>query len=245
MRIGIISDVHANLAALQVVLDELEKKQVDDYVCLGDVVGYGASPNECADLVREITSTTIMGNHDAAVSGKMDYSFYYDQAKQALDWTVEVLSEENLNWLRSLNYIETREDQQVCFSHGSPLAPSEFNYIFNMEQAHEAYLAKDQLAQVTFIGHSHLCRVFAFDDTDVIQMVPGLIELDPEKKYIISVGSVGQPRDYDPRAAYAVFDTDSRTFEQFRVEYDVALSAKRIYDARLPDAFGKRLFVGI
>ena len=245
MRIGIISDVHANLAALQVVLDELEKKKVDDYVCLGDVVGYGASPNECCELVKGVTSTTIMGNHDAAVSGKMDYSYYYDQAKQALDWTGEVLSEENINWLQTLSYIKVREEDKVCLSHGSPLEPSEFNYIFNMEQANEAYLSRDSLQQVTFIGHSHLCRIFSFNETNVVQMVPGLIELDPDKQYIISVGSVGQPRDYDPRAAYAVFDTDSRTFEQYRVSYDIALSAKRIYDARLPDAFGKRLFVGI
>ena len=245
MRIGIISDIHANLAALETVLEELETKNIDEYVCLGDVVGYGASPNECCNIVKNLARLTIMGNHDAAVAGKMDYSYYYDQAKQALDWTVEVLSEENIKWLQTLPYIQNEEDTNVCFSHGSPMNPSEFNYIFNMEQANEAYQHREDLLQVTFIGHSHLCRIFSFDNDGVVQMVPGLIELDPGKQYIISVGSVGQPRDYDPRAAYAIFDTESRTFEQYRVEYEVALSAKRIYDARLPDAFGKRLFVGI
>jgi len=245
MRIGIFSDVHANLAALEVVLEAFKDKQIDRYVCLGDVVGYGASPNECADIVKEISSLTIMGNHDAAVAGKMDYSYYYDQAKQALDWTGEVLSDENIEWLSQLPYIKNEEDIDVCFSHGAPINPEEFNYIFNMEQAREAYRVRDQLLQVTFIGHSHLCRVFSFGEEGVSQMVPGIIELDPKKQYVISVGSVGQPRDYDPRAAFAIFDTESRCFEQHRIEYDIALSAKRIYDVRLPDAFGKRLFVGI
>lgn len=245
MRIGILSDIHANLAALETVMEAFQKKSIDRYVCLGDVVGYGASPNECCDIIREISSLTIMGNHDAAVSGKMDYSYYYDQAKQALDWTVEVLRDEHIEWLRNLPYLKNEPDIDVCFSHGAPIHPEEFNYIFNMEQAREAYQHSKELLQVTFIGHSHLCRIFAHDGVEVVQMVPGLIELDPKKKYIISVGSVGQPRDYDPRAAFAIFDTENRTFEQYRVEYDISLSARRVFEARLPDAFGKRLFVGI
>lgn len=245
MRIGIFSDVHANLAALETVVEEIQKHSVDKYICLGDVVGYGASPNECCEIVKELASVIIMGNHDAAVAGKMDYSYYYDQAKQALDWTAEVLSEENLAWLRELPYLKPVDDIDVCYSHGSPINPEEFNYIFNMEQARDAYDHRDELLQVTFIGHSHLCRVFSFDDNDVQQMVPGQVDLESNKQYIISVGSVGQPRDYDPRAAYAIFDTETRSFSQHRVEYDIVLSAKRIYDARLPDAFGKRLFVGI
>lgn len=245
MRIGIFSDVHANLAALETVVKEIKQHSVDTYICLGDVVGYGASPNECCEIVKDLTSMVIMGNHDAAVAGKMDYSYYYDQAKQALDWTAEVLTDENLAWLQQLPYIHHATDIDVCYSHGAPIQPEEFNYIFNMEQARDAYEHREDLLQVTFIGHSHLCRVFSFDDTDVVQMVPGHVSLELDKQYIISVGSVGQPRDYDPRAAYAIFDTETRSFEQHRVDYDIVLSAKRIYDARLPDAFGKRLFVGI
>lgn len=245
MRIGIFSDVHANLAALETVVEAIKKHSVDVYICLGDVVGYGASPNECCDIVRELASVTIVGNHDAAVSGRMDYSFYYDQAKQALDWTAEVLRDEHLEWLRQLPYLSPQNEIDVLYSHGSPIEPEEFNYIFNMEQARDAYRYRDELLQVTFIGHSHLCRIFAFDDKGVVQMVPGHVDLEPEKQYVISVGSVGQPRDYDPRAAYAIFDTETRSFQQHRVEYDIGLSAKRVFEARLPDAFGKRLFVGI
>ncbi len=245
MRIGIFSDVHANLAALETVVEAIQKQGVDEYICLGDVVGYGASPNECCDIVRDLAKIIIMGNHDAAVSGKMDYSFYYDQAKQALDWTAEVTREDNIKWLQQLPYLSPQDDINTIYSHGSPIEPEEFNYIFNMEQAWDAYKYRDELLQVTFIGHSHLCRVFAFDDSGVVQMVPGHLDLEPGKQYIISVGSVGQPRDYDPRAAYAIFDTETRSFEQYRIEYDINISAKRIYDARLPDAFGKRLFVGI
>lgn len=245
MRIGIFSDVHGNLAALETVVEAFQKHSVDVHICLGDVVGYGASPNECCDIVHDLASITIIGNHDAAVAGKMDYSFYYDQAKQALDWTAEVLRDDNLEWLQQLPYLSPQEDIDVLYSHGSPIDPEEFNYIFNMEQARDAYRYRDELQQVTFIGHSHLCRVFAFDDKGVSQMVPGFIDLEDDKQYIVSIGSVGQPRDYDPRAAYAIFDTEARAFEQHRIEYDINLSAKRIFDARLPDAFGKRLFVGI
>jgi diadenosine tetraphosphatase ApaH/serine/threonine PP2A family protein phosphatase len=245
MRIGLFSDVHANLAAVEVVLEELEKKQVDEYVCLGDVVGYGASPNECCDLVRKYAKVTIVGNHDAAVSGRMDYSYYYDQARNALDWTASQINDDNMEWLASLPYLHHEEEYNITYSHGAPHNPEDFNYIFNMEQAREASRFREELKQVTFIGHSHLCRVFVFDDEDVLQMVPGALDLEDGKQYVISIGSVGQPRDYDPRAAYAIFDTEKRTIEQFRVEYDVELSAHRIFEARLPDAFGKRLFVGI
>jgi diadenosine tetraphosphatase ApaH/serine/threonine PP2A family protein phosphatase len=245
MRIGIFSDVHSNLEGLEAVLQVLEEEQVDRYVCLGDVVGYGANPNECCDRVKDIASVTLLGNHDAAVAGRMDYSYYYDQAKQALDWTAEVLSDENMEWLQGLKYLVNEEDISVCFCHGSPINPEEFDYIFNIEQAREAYEHRDNLMGVTFIGHSHLCRVFAFDSEGVLQMVPGRIELEEDKQYIMSVGSVGQPRDYDPRAAFAIFDAENRIFEQHRVEYDIATTSKKIYEARLPDAFGKRLFVGI
>ncbi|MEM1009415.1 MAG: metallophosphoesterase, partial [Myxococcota bacterium] len=173
------------------------------------------------------------------------YSYYYDQAKKALDWTVSCLSKENLAWLGSLPYIQPEAEISTIFSHGSPHEPEEFHYIFNMEQAQEAYQHQEDLLQVTFIGHSHLCRVFTYDQKDVTQMVPGLLELSPDKKYIISVGSVGQPRDYDPRAAYAIFDTESRTFEQFRLSYPIQTSARRSFEANLPDAFGKRLYFGI
>ncbi|MCA9613150.1 MAG: metallophosphoesterase family protein, partial [Myxococcales bacterium] len=110
MRLGIFSDVHANIEAMSAVMRAFEDEEIDEYYCLGDVVGYGASPNECADLVRETAKVTILGNHDAAVAGRMDYSYYYEAARQALDFHANILSKQNLEWLRSLPYSHVVED---------------------------------------------------------------------------------------------------------------------------------------
>ena len=133
MRIGILSDIHANLEALVQVEAVLGRLGVDRVICLGDVVGYGASPNDCCERIRALASITLLGNHDAAVSGRMDYAYYYDAARQALDWTVQQLDPDHLVWLRSLPYAHRVDD--LAFSHGSPILPGEFDYIFAVEQA--------------------------------------------------------------------------------------------------------------
>src|SRR5512146_217721 len=133
MRIGIFSDVHANIEAMNAVLDAFKSERIDKYVCIGDVVGYGASPNECCDVIRKTAAFTILGNHDAAVAGRMDYSYYYDAARQALDLHAEVLTRENMDWLRSLPF--DRHDDEFYFAHGSPVNLQEFEYIFSPEQA--------------------------------------------------------------------------------------------------------------
>src|SRR5512136_842402 len=135
MRFGIISDIHSNIEALSQVVRVLEGLRVDRVVCLGDVVGYGASVNECCSEVRRISEVTLLGNHDAAVSGRMDYSFYYDAARHALDWTAARIDLDHLEWLRSLPYAH-REDG-ITFSHGNPVAPVAYEYVFAMEQARE------------------------------------------------------------------------------------------------------------
>src|SRR5512143_1917045 len=133
MRIAVFSDVHANLEALQAVVRAYASERIDKYVCLGDTVGYGASPNDCCDIVRNLAAFTILGNHDAAVAGRMDYSYYYDAARQALDLHAEMLSPDNMEWLKTLPY-EVREGD-LTFCHGSPINLEEFEYIFSVEQA--------------------------------------------------------------------------------------------------------------
>src|SRR5580658_7830182 len=134
MRLGIFSDIHANLEALSAVLEAYRSERIDTYYCLGDTVGYGGSPNECADLVRETARKTILGNHDAAVSGRMDYSYYYEAARHALDAHAAMLSEANMTWLKSLPYEEKLDDSNVLLCHGSPVRLEEFEYIFAPEQ---------------------------------------------------------------------------------------------------------------
>ena len=243
MRIGIFSDVHANIEALKAVLGAMEKERIDKYVCIGDVVGYGASPNECCDIIRQVAEYTILGNHDAAVAGRMDYSYYYDAARNALDLHARQLTETNMAWLKSLPY--DRRDGDVYFCHGSPVNLDEFEYIFSPEQAAKCLDIWDQLSSVTFIGHSHLCKSFALTRDEVFEVVAGTFTIRPDHRYIISVGSVGQPRDYDPRASYTIYDTEAKLFEFRRVEYDIDAAAKKIFATDLAPNFGHRLFHGV
>ncbi len=243
MRYGIFSDTHANIEALSAVVAAFKNEGIDRYACIGDTVGYGASPNECCDIVREITEHTILGNHDAAVSGRMDYSYYYDAARNALDSHARILSDANMAWLKTLPY-QVREDE-VNFCHGSPVNLEEFEYIFSAEQAARCHEIWDDLARVTFIGHSHLCKSFALTENEVFEVVADKFELRPDHRYIISVGSVGQPRDYDPRASYTIYDTETKTFEFKRVEYDIHAAAQKIFATDLERNFGNRLFLGV
>ncbi len=193
--------------------------------------------------MRSVTEVTLLGNHDAAVAGRMDYSYYYDAARHALDWSASVLAEDNLTWLRSLPY--TYRIGEVGFCHGSPIEPKAYEYIFALEQARELVAHLDDLAEITFIGHSHLCKAFAIGNGEVNDVVAQKFGVRKGYKYIISVGSVGQPRDYDNRACFVICDTDARTVEYLRVEYDIQASAQRIFDADLALNFGKRLFLGV
>jgi diadenosine tetraphosphatase ApaH/serine/threonine PP2A family protein phosphatase len=243
MRIGIFSDTHANIEALEAVVKALEAEKVDQYVCLGDTVGYGASPNECCALVRSKASHTILGNHDAAVAGRMDYSYYYHAARHALDLHARQLKPEHMTWLKQLPY-EVRQGD-VHFCHGSPLNIEDFDYIFARDQAAQCMEIWDQLAQLTLIGHSHLCKSFALTREEVFEVVATKFSIRPEHRYIISVGSVGQPRDYDNRASYTIYDTDERTFEFKRIAYDIDAAAQKIFAADLERNFGNRLFLGV
>lgn len=244
MRIGILSDIHANLEALTQSLAALERHRPDRVICLGDVVGYGASVNECCELVRKVAEVTLLGNHDAAVSGRMDYSFYYDAARHALDWTASRIAPDHLDWLRSLPYAHRMNGLQ--FTHGNPVNADSYEYVFAIEQARELLPHFGELADVNFIGHSHLCKVFALEPGGgVDEVVAARFTLEPGQKYIVSVGSVGQPRDCDNRACFVTFDTDTKTVEYHRVPYDIETSAQKIFDADLALNFGKRLFLGV
>ncbi len=244
MRLGIFSDVHANIEALSAVMAGFQSQEIDEYYCLGDVVGYGASPNECADVVRETARVTILGNHDAAVAGRMDYSYYYEAARQALDLHATVLSPENLSWLKGLPY-KHELDCGVHLCHGSPLRLEEFEYIFAPEQARECLQIYDELGDLTLIGHSHLCKVFKLLPGEVEELPAQNFQLEEGAKYIVSVGSVGQPRDYDNRASYTVFDSEDRSFSFLRVEYDIESAASKIFQSKLERNFGHRLFIGV
>ena len=245
MRLGIFSDVHANFEALSAVLEAYKTERIDVYYCLGDTVGYGGSPNECADLIRELSRKTILGNHDAAVAGRMDYSYYYEAARHALDAHAALLSETNMGWLKALPYQEMLSEHDVLLCHGSPVRLEEFEYIFAPEQARECLAIYDRIGHLTLIGHSHLCKVFALTRNTVEELSSADFSLEPDKKYIVSVGSVGQPRDFDNRASYTIYDSEKKRFEFKRIEYDIELAADKVLRARLEKNFAHRLFIGV
>ena len=245
MRLGIFSDVHANIEALSAVMEGFRPEGIDQFFCLGDVVGYGGSPNECADVVRDVAEVTILGNHDAAVAGRMDYSYYYEAARQALDKHASMLTDTNLEWLKALPYKHRVGDTKVDLCHGSPVRLEEFEYIFAPEQARECLQIWEQLPRLTLIGHSHLCKVFALRPDEVEELPPDQVELREGYKYIISDGSVGQPRDYDNRASYTIYDTEAREFTFKRVEYDIETAADKVLRAKLERNFAHRLFIGV
>jgi predicted phosphodiesterase len=245
MRLGIFSDIHANLEALQAVLTAYENEKIDRFLCAGDVVGYGASPNECVELVRETTTEVVLGNHDAAVSGIMDYSYYYDAARRVLDLHANSLTADGMAWLSNLPYSRRYPDLGVRLCHGSPIEEREFDYIFAPEQAFSLLPFYPLLDQITFIGHSHLCRVFALTPTTVEEIAAKQFYVDRERKFVISVGSIGQPRDYDNRASYTTYDTDTKRFEFKRIEYDIETAAEKVLRAKLERNFAHRLYIGV
>ena len=245
MRIGIFSDIHANLEALTAVMAAYDDEKIDKFLCAGDVVGYGASPNECVEIVKGITDNIVLGNHDAAVAGFMDYSFYYEAARMVLDLHASLLTPENMKLLRGLPYNRRFPDLNLKLCHGSPINETEFDYIFTVEQAYALLPYYDELDRVTVIGHSHLCRVFVMTGESVDEIGARQFTVEPDKKYIISVGSVGQPRDYDNRASYTIYDTDTAKYTFKRIEYDIETAAAKIYAAGLERNFGNRLFMGV
>ncbi len=246
MQIGIFSDIHANANALEPVVEAYRDHDppIEKYVCLGDVVGYGPNPNRCCEIVRELEATTVIGNHDAAVCGRMNYSYYYDAARNALDWHADRLDEEHHEWLASLSYREDFED--VAFCHGSPINLEEFEYVFSLEQANSLIEHYDELAHITFIGHSHLTKSYSLDpDEGARELYGPKLDFEEDKKYIVTVGSVGQPRDNDNRACYGVYDSEEKTFQFHRLEYDIRETARKIFESELSSDFAKRLFFGI
>ena len=242
MRTAILTDIHANLEALTACIAAAERQKVDRFVCLGDTVGYGADPNAACDLVRSRCAFTVLGNHDAAVAGRMDYSYYYAAAREVLDWTALHLSAENMQWLRGLPYQHPEGD--IFYGHASPRDPQAFEYVFALEQAEALVLRADKLSRLTFIGHSHLQRAFVLGNL-VKDVWSERLRIDDGRRYLVSIGSCGQPRDYDPRAGYGIWDDETKIVEFHRVEYNAERTARKILEAGLSPHFARRLLHGV
>ena len=241
MQYAIISDIHGNLEALTVVLDYIDKQKIPHTICLGDVVGYGASPDECATLIRTRGIPTIMGNHDAVACGNDEPWGFNELALSAVTWTSDRLSPKNIEWLKDLPASLAYESFLAV--HATP-DEDEWDYIFPWEET-LPYIAmlREKNYRACFFGHTHCPGIFADDGMYALDD-DGKFVLDPAKVYMINPGSVGQPRDENPRASFAIFDTESEEYQLVRLEYDVETAARRIRDAGLPGFLADRLYDG-
>ena len=239
MRLAIFSDIHGNLEALQAVLKRCADIGVDRTICLGDLVGYGADPNACIDLVRGVADVVLAGNHDRVAAGLEDARLFNPMASAAIRWTAAALTEAHVGYLQMRSL--TAEEGDVLYVHASPYRPETWPYIHFPEEG-RAGLAYTE-ARVCFVGHSH--RAFLCAERDDVEVLgEGDARLMPLERYLINVGSVGQPRDGDPRAAFAIWDQEAAEFRLCRVPYDVAGAQARIREAGLPELLAERLGVG-
>lgn len=242
MKTALISDLHGNLEALEAVLLDVKEKAVNEIVCLGDLVGYGANPNECIEIVREVAGAVIAGNHDWAVLGKTDYSNFNPVARSAVEWTKKNTKPKNLEYLDRLELVARHEAESLLFVHSTPHNPQDWNYLFDLIDF------RDQLQyfteRVCLIGHSHEPLFVQAFDASVKLVEENPLKFEKGARYIINVGSVGQPRDLDPRASYTLFDSGSGTAEIVRVSYDIAKAQSKILQAGLPEFLALRLARG-
>lgn len=240
-RIAVLSDIHGNLPALEAVLEDVEAAGLEERWCLGDVVGYGAQPDECTRLVSERCSVCLAGNHDLAVLGELDISAFSEVAASAVEWTREHAAPETLEYLRDLEPSDT--SHEVALYHGSPRDPI-WEYVLWSDQAAECLEIQD--ARISLIGHSHVALFFVNNNGEEqgAQASAGT-ELDlAAGRWLVNPGSVGQPRDGDARAAWLELDTDSWSATYRRVDYDIERAASAIEEAGLPDQLARRLHIG-
>jgi len=245
MKLAVLSDIHANLPALEAVLAEIDKDPPAELWCLGDVVGYGAQPNECSAIAIERFEVCLAGNHDLAALDALDISTFSPAAAEAAVWTRGELSPESRAFLEGLEPAD--DSHEVALYHASPRDPI-WEYVLWPEQAGEC-IAK-QASRVAMVGHSHVALCFrASDDGDVdatqgAQVAPETTLDVSDGRWLLNPGSVGQPRDGDPRAAWLELDTEVWTATYRRVDYPIESAAESIFSAGLPEHLGRRLFVG-
>ena len=239
MKFAIIADIHANLEAFEVVLEDIKSQNCTHIACLGDVVGYNANPKECLDIVRSMNIPCVKGNHDEYCSSEEHLEGFNPAAAEAVNWTRKQLTDEDRQWLRDLRY--TRMVTSFTIVHATLDGPQRWGYVFDKLAAAASFTYQN--TALCFFGHTHVPVAFMRDS-----MVRGgtysKFKAEPGKKYFVNVGAVGQPRDGNPKAAYVVYDVYESTIELRRLDYDIPKAQAKIRAAGLPERLAERLDYG-
>ena len=239
MKYAVIADIHSNLEAFEVVLADTREQKCTHYCCVGDVVGYGANPKECLQIVRSMNMPTVKGNHDEYCSSEETLEGFNPHAAEAVNWTRQQLTAEERAWLRDLKYV--RLVGSFSMVHATLDGPQRWGYVFDKLMAAASFTYQN--TSVCFFGHTHVPVAFIRDSV-VRGGTYSKFKTEPGRKYFVNVGSVGQPRDGNPRAAYVIYDLDEGTIELRRLDYDIAKAQKKILTAGLPPRLADRLALG-
>jgi predicted phosphodiesterase len=243
MKLALISDIHANNDALEAVLADIETQGVNEIFCLGDVVGYGANPNECIDLVKKASTLTLLGNHDAASVGLLSTQHFNIHAKIAIEWTMGNLTDASHAFIKALPLKEAKLSH--TFVHATPYEPNMWYYITSLEEA--AFNFQFFETSFCFVGHTHIPIIIVLEEEKEVYVHQGETlnfgQLE-NVRFLINVGSVGQPRDRNPDSCYGILDSDAKTFTYRRVRYDVKKAQAKMKKIKMPEFLIARLEEG-
>jgi diadenosine tetraphosphatase ApaH/serine/threonine PP2A family protein phosphatase len=241
-NLAVFSDIHSNLEALEAVLADMDSLKIGNRVCLGDVVGYGPSPSACLKRVRALDCPILLGNHDEAVSNDLPLENLNEVAVAGIEYSREKLTAEEKDFLRSRPFTASQEGCQ--FVHSSLIQPAYWIYITSELEAHIHFSYQE--AGICFNGHTHVPMVWQKSGETMAtgRRGAGKVKLEPNSKYLINVGGVGQPRDLNPRACYVIYRPEEKTVEFRRVKYDITKTKRKIARAKLPKYLGERLLIG-
>ena len=240
MKYAILGDIHSNLEALEAVLQDAEQRGVTHYVCTGDIVGYNADPKACLKIIRKLKCAVVQGNHDYYAGWNESVELFTPMAQRSIYWTRKQLTPLDRKYLRELPLVQDIEDFTLV--HSSLSNPARWNYIFRENAAESSF--RNQFSNICFFGHTHVPLAFVAEGPTIEQGFYETLKIDPECKYLINVGSVGQPRDRNPLAAYALYDPEARTVTLRRVEYDITEVQNKVRRAGLPFRNALRLDFG-
>lgn len=242
MRYAVISDIHSNLEALTAFLKKADALEVDKVVCLGDIVGYNANPNECVELVKERKILALLGNHDSRVAGFEEPTDFNFQAASAVYWTRSAIKPENIEFLKTLPRTLV-VNKKFLAVHG--WVNDTDRYIFGSRDALANFgLMNEAKSSLCFFGHTHVPVAYAKDGETVSMKAGESVAIEKEKSYLINPGSIGQPRDRDPRASFLVYDDKKSQVTFFKIDYDITATAEKIIEAGLPERLAERLKLG-